>query len=69
MPNVFTFTNQASAPTNALVGATSGQVLALNSNRKGCILVNISSNTMYLAFDGNAAVLNAGLTFASLIQE
>lgn len=52
----------ASAPTAASVGVASAQALAANPNRTGLVLVNTSANTISIAFDGNAAVLNSGIT-------
>jgi hypothetical protein len=50
------------APAAVSVGVVSTPVLAANSNRKGCALVNTSANIISLAFDGAAAVLNSGAT-------
>lgn len=51
-----------SAPTFATVGVASAQILAANASRKGLLLVNTSSNFISFGFEGNAAVLNSGLT-------
>jgi hypothetical protein len=50
------------SPTFATVGVSSGSAVNLNTNRKGLILTNTSSNTISLGFSGNAAVLNSGIT-------
>lgn len=50
------------SPTFATVGVTSAQILAADSSRMGLFLTNTSSNFISLGFDGNAAVLNSGLT-------
>lgn len=55
-----------SAPTTATVGTSSGQVVASNANRKGLIIVNLSSNTISLGLGSNAAVLNSGATLTTL---
>ena len=65
MPNILVSTNTASAPSNVLVGATSGVVLAQNLNRAGLILTNLSTGTVYLAFDGGTAVLVSGVTLGA----
>lgn len=51
----------ASSPTSASVGVTSASALALNANRKGLVLINVSNNRISIAF-GVAAVLNSGIT-------
>lgn len=50
------------APTAASVGVASGTALAANTARAGAVFVNTSGNTISLASDGNAAVLNSGIT-------
>lgn len=62
MPNFHSGTITASAPTNALVGATSAQIVPQNINRQGLVLVNISTSTVYLGLSGNTAVLHSGIT-------
>ena len=52
----------ALSPTYATVGVTSAQALASNSNRKGCVLINTSSNNISFGIGSNAAVLNSGIT-------
>ena len=52
----------ASAPIAASVGVASAQAVAANPNRTGLILVNTSANAISISFDGNAAVLNSGIT-------
>ena len=54
-------TINASAPTNILIGTTSGQALAENLNRVGLILTNVSNSTIYLALMDFTATLNAGI--------
>ena len=60
MPNIYVGTINAEGPTNALVGTTSGTIIAETIGRVGLTLVNISSGTIYLAFQGLTATLNAG---------
>lgn len=52
----------ASAPAAASVGVVSAQAVAVNANRKGCLLVNTSLNYISIAFGANAAVLYSGIT-------
>lgn len=52
----------ALTPTFATVGTSSAQAVASNTNRKGLILVNTSSNIISLGIGSNAAVLNSGIT-------
>jgi hypothetical protein len=52
----------ASAPTSTSVGTASAAAVALNANRKGLVLINMSANTISFGLDGNAAVLNSGIT-------
>lgn len=60
----------ASAPTQATVGTSSATAVPANPNRKGLVLINTSANTISLGFDGNAAVLNSGITLgASWVYE
>lgn len=54
-------TINASAPTNALIGATSSTVIIENTDRTGLILTNISDSTMYLSLMNMRATLNAGI--------
>lgn len=61
MPNTGVYTNTGSSPQSVSVGNSSGLLVAQNINRAGLVIVNISSSTMYLAFDGNVAALNAGV--------
>lgn len=51
-----------SAPAAATVGIASGTVLAANTSRKGAIFTNTSANTISFGLNGNAAVLNSGIT-------
>lgn len=55
----------ATAPTAVSVGTSSGLAVAANANRKGLILTNTSNKSMSLSFDGNAAVLNSGITLVA----
>lgn len=52
------------APQAASVGAAEAQLLAANSGRKGLTITNTSASgqRLSLAFDGQAAVANAGIT-------
>ncbi len=56
----------ASAPTTATVTASSTQIVASNSNRKGLIVINITGNAVSLGFGANAAVLNSGITLTTV---
>lgn len=51
-----------SAPSAASVGVVSAAVVAANAARKGLVLTNTSLGTISLGLDGNAAVLNSGIT-------
>ena len=53
-------------PTFATVGATSAEAVALNANRKGLVIVNLSYNTISIGFGANPAVLNSGITLTQL---
>lgn len=53
------------SPTAASVGVASAEAVAANANRKGLVLVNVSSNVISLGF-GAAAVLNSGITLNAL---
>ena len=61
MPNIYVSTNAGSAPQSVAVGTSSGTLIVKNVNRAGLVIINTSSSTMYLAFDGLAATLNAGI--------
>ena len=54
----------ALSPTYATVGVTSGAVLASNPSRKGCVLINNSTNTISFGIGVNPAVLGSGITLA-----
>jgi len=54
----------SSAPANASVGVATTAVLASNANRKGCVIVNDSTATVYLSFGANAE-LNKGIRLNS----
>lgn len=60
MPSFETGSVTPAAPDAVAVGTSSTQVVAFNSNRKGLVLVNISANNIYLAFD-NTAVAQKGI--------
>lgn len=51
----------ASSPTSASVGVASAQAVASNSNRKGLVLTNTSTNNISFGI-GATAVLNSGIT-------
>ncbi len=51
----------ASPPNAASVGVASAEAVPVNASRKGLVLVNLSDNTISIAF-GVPAVLNAGIT-------
>jgi len=60
-----TTTNSSStgnAPTAVSVGVTSATAVASNSSRKGLVLTNTSNRVISLGLNGNAAVLNSGIT-------
>jgi hypothetical protein len=50
-----------SAPASASVADSSGEAVAANASRKGLVLINLSNNTISLAF-GAAAEVNKGIT-------
>ena len=52
----------ASAPSSAAVTNSSGQVVASNTSRKGLVIINVGAANVSLAFGGNAAVVNSGIT-------
>lgn len=47
-----------SAPAAATAGTSSAQVVAANANRKGLVITNISSNTVYFGLGATAALLS-----------
>lgn len=49
------------APSSYTVGATSGQAVASNSNRKGVTIINMGTVNVSLGFS-NAAVADSGIT-------
>jgi hypothetical protein len=53
----------ASAPIAASVGTASAEVVPVNANRKGLVLVNTSEAWISIAF-GAVAVLNSGISLA-----
>lgn len=57
-------TSTGNAPTAVSVGVTSTSVLPANALRKGAVFTNTSSNTISFGLNGNAAVLNSGITLA-----
>jgi len=48
------------APTNAVVGLTSAQILAESPRRTGLFIRNLSNHTIAIAF-GNDAVIGSGI--------
>lgn len=54
----------ATAPTSATVGVASAVAVAANPDRKGLVLVNVSSNRISLGL-GYPAVLDNGITLAA----
>lgn len=50
------------APVATVVGATSAEVLAANTSRKGLILLNLSKRKISFALAGATAVINSGVT-------
>lgn len=48
------------APTNALAGTAPSVIVAANAARKGLVLTNISSSTVYIGIN-NTSTLNAGI--------
>ncbi len=56
----------ASTPTTASVTTSSSLVVASNANRKGLIIVNLSTNTISFGIGSNPAVLNSGITLTGL---
>lgn len=68
MPNIYVATNTGSGPLNVAVSTSSGALVAESSTttiRAGLIVTNLSSGTIYLAFDGNTALLNAGVALTA----
>jgi len=65
MPNIFAGQVNASAPTNVLVGTSSGTAVAANNDRVGLVIVNISDSTIYIGLGGNAAVLKSGIALTT----
>ena len=68
MPNIFVATNTGSGPLNVAVGTSSGALIAESNTttiRAGLIIINLASGTVYLAFDGNTALLNAGVALTA----
>lgn len=53
-----------SAPTAATVTGSSANIIASNTNRKGLLLTNLSSDFVSLSFGASNAVLNEGITLA-----
>ena len=65
MSNLNVFPINASPPTNVLIGTSSVQAVAENTNRQGLVLTNISGSTMYLALMDFTATLHAGITLTA----
>ena len=61
MSNLYSFPINASPPTNTLVGVASAEAVAINNNRQGLVLTNVSGSTIYLALMGFTATLHAGI--------
>ena len=61
MPNIYSGTINASAPTAGSVGVASGALVAANTNRVGLVIVNTSAGTIYLGIN-NAAVVGRGIS-------
>lgn len=64
MSTPYTSYVNADAPSNAQVGTTSSVIVAANTRRKGLILGNVSTGTIYLGIN-NTATLNAGIFLAA----
>lgn len=64
MPSFETGSVTPSAPDAVAVGTSSTPVVAFNYNRKGLVLINISANNIYLAFD-NTASLHKGIALTA----
>jgi hypothetical protein len=56
----------ASTPTNASVTTSSSLVVSANANRKGLVIVNLSSNTISFGIGASPAILNSGITLTGL---
>lgn len=50
----------ASTPANATVTGSSAQVVALNTNRKGLAIINLSADIIYIGL-GTTALINKGI--------
>lgn len=61
MPNFHVGTINASGPTNALAGSSSGLLISENNNRVGLVVTNLSTSTIYLGLQGASATLHAGI--------
>ncbi len=59
--SLLTGRSTARAPTNGTVGIASGVLLAANSSRTGCVMVNLGPGSVHLG-DGQTAVINSGLS-------
>lgn len=55
----------AAAPDDHTVTTSSTEAVAANANRKGCIIINVGTVKVSLGLDGNAAVLNKGITLGA----
>lgn len=56
----------ASTPANGTVTGTSSQIVAANANRKGLVIINLSSDKIYIGFGLNAAVVGKGIALTQL---
>lgn len=54
------------APANALATTTSAVVLAANPNRRGLVISNASTGTVWIGIN-NTATLNAGIMLAASV--
>lgn len=50
------------APSSAVVGIVSAEVVAANASRKGLVLLNLSKKRISFGLEGAAAVLGDGIT-------
>ena len=50
------------SPTSATVTGTSAQILASDTSRLGCVLINLSSDNISFGIGANAAVVGSGIT-------
>ena len=60
MPNVNSGIVNGKTPTNASVGTTPAVVVSANPRRKGLVISNISTGSVWIGV-GNTSTLNAGI--------